>query len=300
MVVGCGIVFFFLIKRAKATYCENEMQPWEVVERKYYRKMNRVILLYTCVLILFYLLAFFWLKENGISFPSQEKNFFLMYFLIFLPITLHIELNYRHMEKRKREEQNLSQLKGIHYLMERRRIQKREMFSFLFAFMIVVWIFWITEANFLFTGVSNKPKVIDLRETSMDSEMMWEMYLENYQPEVELEEVSIETEEEKQEKEKLESEEEDIWDGLDALSSHIAKEQKCEYEITINSKGVPRSILVDVEKKKRVGEIRFHKFTEGGKFAKYVFYNSYEDGDIAGMYHVDRVTKEIEKVKTEW
>ena len=25
-----------------------------------------------------------------------------------------------------------------------------------------------------------------------------------------------------------------------------------------------------------------------------------ENGDIAGMYHVDRVTKEIEKVKTEW
>ena len=58
MVAGCGIVFFFLIKREKANYCENEEQTGEVVERKYLRKRNRVILLYTCILILFYLLIY--------------------------------------------------------------------------------------------------------------------------------------------------------------------------------------------------------------------------------------------------
>lgn len=216
MVAGCGIVFFFLIKKAKAAYCENEEQAWEVVERKYYRKRNRVILLYTFVLILFYLFVFFWLKGNGISFPKEEKIFFLMYFLIFFPITFHIELNYRNMEKWEIEEQNLSQLKGINYLLERRSIQKGRIFPFLFAFIIVVGIFLITEEDFLFTGASNKSKVIDLRETTIDPEMMWQDYLENYKPEMETEEIPVETEEERQEREKLESEEKDIWAGLDA------------------------------------------------------------------------------------
>ena len=158
MVAGCGIVFFFLIKRAKATYCENEEQAWEVVERKYLRKRNRVILLYTFVLIIFYLFVFFWMKEKGISFANEEKIFFLMYFLIFFPITFHIELNYRNMERWEIEEQNLSKLKGINYLLERRSIQKGRSFSFLFAFIIVVGIFLITEEDFLFTGPSNKTK----------------------------------------------------------------------------------------------------------------------------------------------
>ena len=91
MVAGCGIVFFFLIKRAKAAYCENEKQIWEVVERKYLRKRNKVILLYTFVLIIFYLFVFFWMKGKGISFPKEEKIFFLIYFLIFFPITFYIE-----------------------------------------------------------------------------------------------------------------------------------------------------------------------------------------------------------------
>ena len=80
MIAGCGIVFFFLIKREKTAYCEKEEQTGEVVERKYLRKRNRVILLYTCILILFYLLIYFWLKGNGIPFPKEEKIFFLMYF----------------------------------------------------------------------------------------------------------------------------------------------------------------------------------------------------------------------------
>ena len=168
MVAGCGIVFFFLMKRAKVNYCENEEQTWEVVERKYLRKRNSVILLYTCVLILFYLVVFFWLKERGISFPNEEKIFFLMYFLIFFPITFHIELNYRNMERWEIEEQNLSHLKGINYLMERRSIQKGRTFSFLFAFMIVVGIFLITEEDFLFTGASNKTKVIDMQGTTIE------------------------------------------------------------------------------------------------------------------------------------
>ena len=168
MVAGCGIVFFFLIKREKANYCENEEQTGEVVERKYLRKRNRVILLYTCILILFYLLIYFWLKGNGIPFPKEEKIFFLMYFLIFFPITFYIELNYRNMERWKIEEQNLSQLKGINYLMERRSIQKGRTFSFLFAFMIVVGIFLITEEDFLFTGASNKTKVIDMQGTTIE------------------------------------------------------------------------------------------------------------------------------------
>ena len=184
LIAGCGIVFFFLIKRAKANYCENEEQAWEVVERKYLRKRNRIILLYTCILILFYLFTFFWLKERGLSFPKEEKIFFLMYFLIFFPITFHIELNYRNMKRWEIEEQNLSQLKGINYLLERRSIQKRRTFSFLFAFMIVVGIFLLTEEDFLFTGASNKSKVIDLRETTIDPEMMWQDYLENHKPEV--------------------------------------------------------------------------------------------------------------------
>ena len=142
MVAGCGIVFFFLIKRAKAAYCENEKQIWEVVERKYLRKRNKVILLYTFVLIIFYLFVFFWMKGKGISFPKEEKIFFLIYFLIFFPITFHIELNYRNMEKWEIEEQNLSHLKGINYLLERRSIQKGRMFPFLFAFIIVVGIFF--------------------------------------------------------------------------------------------------------------------------------------------------------------
>ena len=112
--------------------------------------------------------CFFWLKERGISFPNEEKIFFLMYFLIFFPITFHIELNYRNMERWKIEEQNLSQLKGINYLMERRSIQKGRMFSFLFAFIIVVGIFLITGEDFLFTGPSNKTKVIDLWETRIE------------------------------------------------------------------------------------------------------------------------------------
>lgn len=168
MVAGCGIVFFFLMKRAKVNYCENEEQTWEVVERKYLRKRNSVILLYTCVLILFYLFVFFWLKERGIPFPNEEKIFFLMYFLIFFPITFHIELNYRNMERWKIEEQNLSQLKGINYLMERRSIQKGRTFSFLFAFIIVVGIFLITEEDFLFTGASNKTKVIDMQGITIE------------------------------------------------------------------------------------------------------------------------------------
>ena len=202
------------------------------------------------------------------------------------------------MERGEIEEQNLSHVKGINYLLERRSIQKGRMFPF--AFIIVVGILGITEEDFLFTEPSNKTKVIDLREQAIDPETMWKNYLENYQPEVETEEIAVETEEERMEREKLESEEKDIWDGLDIVSGYIAKEQNCEYEITINAKGVPMSVLVDFEKKKRVGEIRFHKITEGGKYAKYVFYNSFENGDIAGMYHVDRATKEIEKVKTEW
>lgn len=185
MVAGCGIVFFFLIKRAKAAYCENEEQAWEVVERKYLRKRNRVILLYTFVLILFYLFVFFWMKGKGISFPKEEKIFFLMYFLIFFPITFHIELNYRNMKRWEIEEQNLSHLKGINYLLERRSIQRGRMFPFLFAFIIVVGIFLITEEDFLFTGPSNKTKVIDLRETTIDPELMLQDYLENYQQEVE-------------------------------------------------------------------------------------------------------------------
>ena len=184
LIAGCGIVFSFLIKRAKANYCENEEQTWEVVERKYLRKRNRIILLYTCILILFYLFTFFWLKGKGISFPKEEKIFFLMYFLIFFPITFHIELNYRNMERWEIEEQNLSQLKGINYLLERRSIQKVRMFPFLFAFIIVVGIFLITEEDFWFTGASNKQKVIDLRETTIDPEMMWQDYLEKHKPEV--------------------------------------------------------------------------------------------------------------------
>ena len=168
MVAGCGIVFFFLIKRAKATYCENEEQAWEVVERKYLQKRNRVILLYTFVLIIFYLFVFFWMKEKGISFPNEEKIFFLMYFLIFFPITFHIELNYRNMERWEIEEQNLPQLKGINYLLERRSIQKGRSFSFLFAFIIVVGIFLITEEDFLFSGPSNKTKVIDMQGTTIE------------------------------------------------------------------------------------------------------------------------------------
>ena len=168
MVAGCGIVFFFLIKRAKATYCENEEQAWEVVERKYLQKRNRVILLYTFVLIIFYLFVFFWMKEKGISFPNEEKIFFLMYFLIFFPITFHIELNYRNMERWEIEEQNLSKLKGINYLLERRSIQKGRSFSFLFAFIIVVGIFLITEEDFLFSGPSNKTKVIDMQGTTIE------------------------------------------------------------------------------------------------------------------------------------
>ncbi len=168
MIVGCGIVFFFLIKRAKTNYCENEKQTWEVVERKYLRKRNRVILLYTCVLILFYLLVYFWLKGKGISFPNEEKIFFLMYFLIFFPITFQIEISYMNKEKWEIEEQNLSKLKGINYLLERRSIQKGRTFPFLFAFIIVVWIFWITGADFLFSGASNKPKVIDMQRTTIE------------------------------------------------------------------------------------------------------------------------------------
>lgn len=168
MVAGCGIVFFFLIKRAKAAYCENEKQIWEVVERKYLRKRNKVILLYTFVLIIFYLFVFFWMKGKGISFPKEEKIFFLIYFLIFFPITFHIELNYRNMEKWEIEEQNLSQLKGMNYLLERRSIQKGRIFPFLFAFIIVVWIFLITEEDFLFTGPSNKPKVINMQGTTIE------------------------------------------------------------------------------------------------------------------------------------
>ena len=195
MVAGCGIVFFFLIKKAKAAYCENKGQVWEVVERKYLRKRNRVILLYTFALIIFYLFVFFWMKGKGISFPKEEKIFFLMYFLIFFPITFHIELNYRNMERWEIEEQNLSKLKGINYLLERRSIQKGRSFSFLFAFIIVVGIFLITEEDFLFTGPSNKTKVIDMQGTTIDSEMMWKNYLENYQPEIETEEKVVETEE---------------------------------------------------------------------------------------------------------
>ena len=168
MVAGCGIVFFFLIKKAKAAYCENEEQAWEVVERKYLQKRNRVILLYTFVLIIFYLFVFFWMKGKGISFPKEEKIFFLMYFLIFFPITFHIELNYRNMERWEIEEQNLSKLKGINYLLERRSIQKGRSFSFLFAFIIVVGIFLITEEDFLFTGPSNKTKVIDMQGTTIE------------------------------------------------------------------------------------------------------------------------------------
>lgn len=168
MVAGCGIVFFFLIKREKANYCENEEQSWEFVERKYLRKRNRVILLYTFVLIIFYLFVFFWMKGKGISFPKEEKIFFLMYFLIFFPITFHIELNYRNMERWEIEEQNLSKLKGINYLLERRSIQKGRSFSFLFAFIIVVGIFLITEEDFLFTGPSNKTKVIDMQGTTIE------------------------------------------------------------------------------------------------------------------------------------
>lgn len=130
-------------------------------------------------------LCFFWMKGKGISFPKEEKIFFLMYFLIFFPITFHIELNYRNMKRWEIEEQNLSHLKGINYLLERRSIQRGRMFSFLFAFIIVVGIFLITEEDFLFTGPSNKTKVIDLRETTIDPELMLQDYLENYQQEVE-------------------------------------------------------------------------------------------------------------------
>ena len=66
-------------------------------------------------------------------------------------ITFNIKLNYRYMERWELEEQNLSQLKGINYLLERRSIQKRRTFSFLFAFMIIVGNFLLTEEEFLFT-----------------------------------------------------------------------------------------------------------------------------------------------------
>ena len=44
----------------------------------------------------------------------------------------------------------------------------------MFVFMIVVGIFLLTEEDFLFTGASNKSKLIDLRETTIDPEMMWQ------------------------------------------------------------------------------------------------------------------------------
>ena len=72
------------------------------------------------------------------------------------------------MEKWEIEEQNLSQLKGMNYLLERRSIQKGRIFPFLFAFIIVVWIFLITEEDFLFTGPSNKPKVINMQGTTIE------------------------------------------------------------------------------------------------------------------------------------
>ena len=72
------------------------------------------------------------------------------------------------MERWEIEEQNLPQLKGINYLLERRSIQKGRSFSFLFAFIIVVGIFLITEEDFLFSGPSNKTKVIDMQGTTIE------------------------------------------------------------------------------------------------------------------------------------
>ena len=59
--------------------------------------------------------------------------------------------------------------------------------------------FLLTEEDFLFTGASNKSKLIDLRETTIDPEMMWQDYLENYKPEVEREEITVDTEEKEEE-----------------------------------------------------------------------------------------------------